>query len=110
MEGSTTAYSIDSSSGQLLSQRRAHGLAKFFGTTQVDYFDANTEFAVVDPAIAAFPTRSTVRYRLHLFGVDHGDIEIKTTYTDYQRVKCYDDRFEVQIGTPQLQDFLPARE
>jgi hypothetical protein len=110
MDWRSTLYTINSDSGQLLSRRMAHGPASLFGTTKIDYFESITEFSVVDPSIAPFPARSTARYRLHHFGVDHGDIQIETTYSDYKRVKCYDDRFEVQIGMPQMQDFLPSRE
>jgi hypothetical protein len=35
-------------------------------------------------------------------------IQSEIVYSDYRRVKCYDDRFEVNVGAPEMIDFLPT--
>lgn len=37
-----------------------------------------------------------------------GEVEQEAVYTDYRRVKCYNDRFEVKVGTLEVVDFLPS--
>lgn len=79
------------------------------GTAKILAFDASTDYVVVDPAVAPFPSKNKVHYRIVFFGSDTGDVTIESAYSDYRRVKCYEDRFEVQIGAPTLQDFLPEK-
>lgn len=77
------------------------------GTMKVDYFDSATDYAVIDPALAPFVVRTVTHLRLRFLGKDSGAIERVEVYTDYHRVKCYDDRFETRIGTPDVMEFAP---
>ena len=78
------------------------------GSTKIDRFETTTHYAIVDHALPPFVAKTTARYRGHFFGQDTGDVELEAVYSDYRRVKCYDDRFEVKVGPPGLVDFLPT--
>jgi hypothetical protein len=77
------------------------------GTMKVDYFDSATDYAVIDPAVAPFVVKRVTHLRLRFFGKDSGAIERTEVYTDYRHVKCYEDRFETSIGTPDVMEFVP---
>ncbi|MES2696732.1 MAG: hypothetical protein V4773_24905 [Verrucomicrobiota bacterium] len=77
------------------------------GSFKVDRLHSTADYTVIEPALPPFVTKTAVRYRAHVFGNDTGDIVEETVYSDYRRVKCYDDRFEVKIGVPQVSDLLP---
>jgi hypothetical protein len=40
---------------------------------------------------------------------DTGEVDLEQTYTNYHRVKCYDERFAVQVGPTELVEFLGER-
>jgi hypothetical protein len=77
------------------------------GTMKVDYFDSATDYAVIDPTVAPFVVKTVTHIRLHFLGNDSGAIERVEVYSDYHRVKCYDDRFETHLGTPDVMEFAP---
>jgi hypothetical protein len=62
---------------------------------------------VIDPAVAPFVVKRVTHLRLRFFGKDSGAIERTEVYTDYRHVKCYEDRFETSIGTPDVMEFVP---
>ena len=75
------------------------------GSVKADYFESATHFARIDPVLAPFPSKLLARFRVRTFGRDTGDVRLEAVFSDYRRVKCYDDRFEVRIGPTDLIDF-----
>lgn len=78
------------------------------GGLKIAHFASETDYIVVEPALPPFVAKTTVHLRATLFGKDTGELEEETVYTDYRRVKCYDDRFEIKIGAPNLINFVPS--
>lgn len=76
-------------------------------TTKIAYLHSTTDYTVIDPALPPFISRVATQFRGSLLGKDTGDVTEEAVYSDYRRVKCYDDRFEVKIGPPSASDFLP---
>jgi hypothetical protein len=109
--GSHETYLIDEATSRVIHDEKAFQtpVSALGGSIQVLALDLATDYVVVDHAIASFPAKTKVHYRLKRFGIDTGDVVIETTYADHRRVKCYQDRFEVQIGTPTLMDVLPEK-
>jgi hypothetical protein len=77
------------------------------GSVKADHFESTTHYAVVDPILPPFPSKATALFRMRVLGKDSGDVQVETIYSDYRRVKCYDDRFEVKIGPAEMIDFAP---
>ena len=77
------------------------------GAVKFDHFESAADFAVVDSDVPPFVRHTTLRYHVQAFGVDSGEIESETDYSDYRRVTCYNDRFEVNVGIPQMLDVVP---
>jgi hypothetical protein len=103
-------YTIDEAAARVQRHTRTYLAPAVFlaGSVAVETWDQTTDYVVIESALAPFPVRSNVRLRLRGLGHDTGDLVIETVYSDYRRVKCYDDRFEVQIGVPSVQDYLPG--
>lgn len=103
-------YTIDETAARVQRHTRTYLAPAVFlaGSVAVETWDQVTDYVVIEPALAPFPSRSNVRLRLRGLGHDTGDVVIETVFSDYRRVKCYDDRFEVQIGVPSVQDYLPG--
>jgi hypothetical protein len=78
------------------------------GSAKIDHFRSTTDFASVDPSLPPFIAKVSAHFRGRFFGRDTGEVEQEIVYSNYRRVKCYDDRFEVKIGSPDLVDFLPT--
>ncbi|MEO5961789.1 MAG: hypothetical protein ABIZ49_00990, partial [Opitutaceae bacterium] len=78
------------------------------GSIKMITWDTSTDFIVIDPTLPPFIAKTKSHSRIESFGKDTGDVESESLFTDYQRVKCYDDRFEVKVGEPSMTDFLPA--
>ncbi len=110
LPGTQETYAVDESVSRLTNHRRTHlgSYSILGGSVQVEHWDQSTSYAMVDPNVAPFPASSHVSFRIRSFGTDTGDVSIASTFSDYKRVKCYDDRFEVQIGIPSVQDYIPA--
>ena len=77
------------------------------GTMTMDYEDSALDYAVIDPAVPPFVVKRVAHWRIRFLGKDSGAMERVEVYTDYHRVKCYDDRFETRIGTPNVMEFAP---
>lgn len=104
------AYEVDETTNRLINHHRTYltSSSVLGGSVEIDRWEQSTTYAIVDPAVAAFPVSSRASFRIRAFGNDTGDVAIACVYSDYRRVKCYDDRFEVQIGVPSLQEFIPG--
>ncbi len=109
--GSHETYLIDEAEGRVVHHDRTYppGKAGLGKVITIEAFESATDYVVVDPTVAPFPARIKLHYHLHIFGKDLGDIRSDAVYSDYRRVKCYEDRFEVQIGAPTVQDFVPEK-
>lgn len=79
------------------------------GLFKIAHFDSAADYALIEPELPPFVAKTTVHLRGSFFGNDTGEVEEETVYTDYRRVKCYDDRFETRIGAPQMIDFVPEK-
>ncbi|HEX3731242.1 MAG TPA: hypothetical protein VHV47_15630 [Opitutaceae bacterium] len=69
---------------------------------RLDYALSEVDYRLVDPAYAPFVARTIFRGRFHAWGSDQGEVAVEKIYSDYKKVKCYQDRFEVQIGPSQV--------
>jgi hypothetical protein len=107
--GVRETYTIDEASSRIVrhAHRQLAPTSVLAGTVKIDLFDYEIDYTVIDPALAPFPAKKKAHYRLHAFGTDTGEVTVETSYADYRRVKCYEDRFEVNIGTTSVQDYLP---
>jgi hypothetical protein len=79
------------------------------GSLKLDHFEGVTDYATVDPALAPFVVRNWQRFRGILFGVNSGLREREIVYSEYRRVTCYDDRFEVVVGPLKVGDVAPSK-
>jgi hypothetical protein len=61
------------------------------------------EYTQIDPGLPPFLSHHTMQGRGTIMGTHHA-MRTEISYTDYRRVKCYDERFSVQIGPP---SYLP---
>ena len=77
------------------------------GTMKINHFDSQADYVIVDPALPPFTSKTIEHYRFSLLAKDSGEIERVKVYTDYRRVKCYEDRFETRIGAPTMSDVVP---
>lgn len=77
----------------------------FGGAVIIETSTTTTEYVSVDAAVAPFVSRRHEVSRYRQFGVI-GEVEILTEYSDYRRVKCFDDRFEVRIGDMRTKDII----
>lgn len=75
--------------------------------TKIERLHTTTEYTVIDPALPPFVAKVMAQFRGRILTKDTGDVTEESVYSDYRRVKCYDDRFEVKIGPPSASDFLP---
>lgn len=102
-------YQIDAAAQNVRQHTQTHleSAEMLGGSVKFDAFDQSTDYLIIEPALPPFIARSLVHYRASFFGHDTGDVTIERAYSDYHRVKCYDDRFEVKIGEPTMTDFLP---
>ena len=74
----------------------------------MDEFNETKEFAVVDKDYPPFLVRRTNRYHTKVPGRDSGLVEEEILYTDYRKVKCYDERFEVKAGELRILETIPS--
>lgn len=79
------------------------------GGVKVDHFQSTTDYLIVDPTLPPFVAKTSARFQMRVFGNDTGAVEQEAVYSDYRRVKCYDDRFEVKIGAADFLDYLPSQ-
>lgn len=108
---SRNTYHIDESTGQILQREyQLLGPASFLGgTAKILTLVQSDTFMVIEAKLPPFPSKTTAKYRGTSFGKDSGDIERIITYSDYRKVTCYDDRFEVKIGEASVSEYLPER-
>lgn len=107
INGSRTTYLLDNANGELLNVTTMTGPdSMFFGIKAVHY-DTSVDYVLVDPELPPFIAKTSARYHFIAFGKDHGEEERESVYSDYRRVKCYEQRFNVRVGTPEVQDYLP---
>lgn len=80
----------------------------FGGSLKVEHLFRSTDYVLLEPLLPPFLAKVVVRQHLHALGVDRGEVDLEMVYTNYRRVKCFDDRFEVKVGIPSVQDYLPG--
>lgn len=104
--GFRKTFHVDATAARLLSRSFATKDQSKLGAGMftIEHEESSIAYTVIDPALPPFPSQTTHRYRRTRFGNDSKEVSIDATYSDYKRVKCYDDRFEVRIGLPTLQD------
>lgn len=78
------------------------------GAVKMESWASTSEYALIEPTAPPFPIRTTFQFHGVFFGKDTGLVEGEAIYSNYHRVKCYDDRFEVKIGEPSMSDFMPG--
>jgi hypothetical protein len=104
-------YTTESSQNSLVNQTEIflEPWSMLGGSIKLDVWESSADYILIEPTLPPFPARTKMRYRGHIFGKDTGDVEVEVVYTDYRRVKCYDERFEVKIGAPSAMDIVPAQ-
>ncbi len=109
LPASREAYLVDETHQAVLHHQQTYlGETSIFGgAMKILTWDTATDYTVIEPALPPFIAKAMMHYQAHLFGRDSGDVVIVREYSDYRRVKCYDDRFEVKIGEPTTSDLLP---
>lgn len=109
--GYRKTFQLDANAARLLSRSFATKDQSKLGAGMftIEHEESSIAYTVIDPTLPPFPSQTTHRYRNSRFGTDSKEVSIDATYSDYKRVKCYDDRFEVRIGLPTLQDTPQTR-
>jgi hypothetical protein len=77
------------------------------GSVTIETFEQATDYDVIDPALPPFPIRTSGRFRYRVVAGEPHEEWIEKTYSDYRRVKCYDDRFQVIPGELRAMDVEP---
>jgi hypothetical protein len=105
-------YAIENATNTILSHTKTQLEPEVMlgGSIKMEAFDSSTDYILIEPGLPPFVSKTKSHYRGQFFGKDTGDVEIETVYSDYRRVKCYDDRFEVKIGEPSVMDFMPGND
>jgi hypothetical protein len=80
------------------------------GSVTIETFEQATDYGVIDPALPPFPVRASGRFRYRMLSGEPHEEWIEKTYSDYRRVKCYDDRFQVIPGELRAMDVVPDGE
>lgn len=80
------------------------------GSMTIETFEQATDYGVIDPALPPFPVHASGRFRYRMLSGQPHDEQIEKTYSDYRRVKCYDDRFQVIPGELRAMDVMPDGE
>lgn len=104
---SRTGYLLDDATGKLLGVTRMIGPNSMILGIRVHQFETSSEFTNIDDSLPPFITKLNAHVHIVGFGKDTGDLVHESVYSDYRRVKCYEQRFNVKVGTPEVQDFLP---
>lgn len=94
-------FAVDPASGALVQRTRTllEPSSYAAGAGRMDRFHTTIDYALLDPALPPFVVKTTTRFRVRALGMDSGDVEQECVYSGYRRVTCYDDRFEVQVGS-----------
>lgn len=106
---SRETYVIDSATGAVRRHTRTQlePAAVLGGSIKITTDHRVTDYALIDPTLPPFPMKISAHFRYRAFGKDSGGVHVERTYADYRKVKCYDDRFEVQLGELTPVEFLP---
>lgn len=109
--GSHETYRVDEAARRVIRMEKSFRtpFSALGGGVQILALESTTDYVVVDPEVAPFPAKVQIHYRFKRLGIDTGDVTSETVYSAHRRVKCYQDRFEVQIGAPTLMDVLPEK-
>jgi hypothetical protein len=107
INGMRITYLLDNSSGQLLGLTQWIGADSVVLGIKVLHFDVDFTYTLIEPSLPPFLARVSARHHVITLSKDHGEVDQQIVYSDYRRVKCFDHRFEVRVGTPEVQDFLP---
>lgn len=105
-------YVVDTTSNTVVRHESvALGPAKMLGgSITLEAFAQSTRYQVIDPAVPPFPITTTAMSRLRLVGGKVREELVEETYSDYRRVKCYDDRFQAIPGELRAMDIVPDGE
>lgn len=109
--GSHETYLIDEAAGRVVHEEKMFltPASALGGSVQLLALEVAIDYTVIDPSVAPFPAKTKAHSHMKYLGHDSGDVFSETNYSDYRRVKCYQDRFEVRIGAPTLMDVLPDK-
>lgn len=106
---SRETYSLDPTDKRILRHTSTYlGVGTMPGI-RIEASDKATDYIVVEEGLPPFPAKAVIHYRMRLFGKESGDVTVELVYSDYRRVKCYDERFSVRLGELNVIDFLPDR-
>jgi|GEM_PF-6076970 len=102
-------YQIDASGENVLrrTQTNLGPVSLMGGSLKLPVWEISTDYLVIDPSLPPFVEKSAVHLHAIYLGKDSGDVWVERIYSDYRRVKCFEDRFGVSIGEPITSDFLP---
>ncbi|MBI5381131.1 MAG: hypothetical protein HZA31_04460 [Opitutae bacterium] len=102
--GFRRTYVVDNASGAILRHTYTVIPGSIGELATVYYDDRTTDYVILDPALPPFPSKVWRRFHRRILLSDSGEIEFTKVFSDYRRVKCYDDRFEVRVGIPSPTD------
>lgn len=86
------------------------GPSKILGRLTIEAFEQATDYGMIDPALPPFPVKGTAHSRYRTFAGPIHEETVEKTYSDYRRVKCYDDRFQAIPGELRPIDIVPGGE
>lgn len=94
-------YAVDP--GHRIVVRETRDLLAPFSMLGLSFREGHTalEYVQIEPALPPFVARAHYRYD---DSSTKGRVETEVVYSDYRRVTCYDDRFEVKMGPPTFID------
>lgn len=107
INGSRISYLLDDTTNKLRGVTYMIGANSMVLGIKVLQFETSAEFTHVEDSLPPFIAKSDAHVHIVGFGKDTGDVVRESIYSDYRRVKCYEERFNVRVGTPEVQDFLP---
>jgi len=106
--GRLEVYTVDTPSRSIIRHyRKALGPTSLLGI-RIEEDERSTDYIIVDPTLPPFVAKTTFRLRGKYLGADFGLTEVEAVYSDYCKVKCYDDRFEVKAGELSVLEILPT--
>jgi hypothetical protein len=78
------------------------------GTLKIDHVAFRIDFTTIDPGQSPFVSKISASGHYRLLFVASGDFAMEKTFSDYRRVPCYEDRFEVKMGPlEEMDNMLP---
>lgn len=100
-------YTIDPAFKRVLQHTMTHLAPASMLGIHIDAFASTADYQVILPELPPFPAKTVLHYRLRFFGKDTGNVTLEAVYSDYKKVKCYEDRFSVKLSEMTVLDVVP---